>query len=116
MWFFSSPRIIFGEDALDHLDELSGQRAFIVTDPVLDGLGFTERIRRHLHAAGMEVEVFAEVEPDPSLQTVRRGVEQIAAFQPDWIVGLGGGSSVDAAKGMWALYERPDLALEEISP
>ncbi|MBX3053272.1 MAG: iron-containing alcohol dehydrogenase [Caldilineaceae bacterium] len=116
MWFFSSPRIIFGEDALDHLDELSGQRAFIVTDPVLDGLGFTERIRRHLHAAGMEVEVFAEVEPDPSLQTVRRGVEQIAAFQPDWIVGLGGGSSLDAAKGMWALYERPDLEPEEISP
>ena len=116
MWFFSSPQIIFGEDALDHLDELPGQRAFIVTDPVLDGLGFTERIRRHLTAAGMEVQVFAEVEPDPSIQTVRRGVEEIAAFQPDWIVGLGGGSALDAAKGMWALYERPDLEPEEISP
>ena len=116
MWFFSSPHIIFGEDALDHLEELPGKRAFIVTDPVLDGLGFTARISRHLAAAGMEVQVFAEVEPDPSIQTVRRGVEQIAAFQPDWIVGLGGGSSLDAAKGMWALYERPDLQPEEISP
>lgn len=116
MWFFSSPHILFGEDALDHLEELPGQRAFIVTDPVLDGLGFTERVRRHLKAAGMEVQVFAEVEPDPSIQTVRRGVAQMTAFQPDWIVGLGGGSSLDAAKGMWALYERPDLEPEEISP
>ncbi len=116
MWFFTSPHIIFGEDALEHLEELQGERAFIVTDPVLDGLGFTARISRHLAAAGMEVQVFAEVEPDPSIQTVRRGVEQIAAFQPDWIVGLGGGSSLDAAKGMWALYERPDLQAEEISP
>jgi alcohol dehydrogenase class IV len=116
MWFFSSPQIIFGEDALDHLDELLGERAFIVTDLVLDQLGFTERISGHLAAAGMEVRVFAEVEPDPSIQTVRRGVEQMVVFQPDWIVGLGGGSSIDAAKGMWALYERPDLEPEEISP
>lgn len=116
MWFFSSPHIIFGEDALDHLEELQGQRAFIVTDPVLHGLGFTERISRHLAATGMEMRVFAEVEPDPSIQTVRRGVTQMADFQPDWIVGLGGGSSLDAAKGMWALYERPDLQPEEISP
>ncbi len=116
MWFFSSPQIIFGEDALDHLEELPGKRAFIVTDPVLDSLDFTARVRGHLTAAGMEVQVFAEVEPDPSIQTVRRGVAQIAAFQPDWIVGLGGGSSLDAAKGMWALYERPDLEPEEISP
>jgi len=116
MWFFSSPQIIFGEDALDHLEELPGKRAFIVTDAVLDGLGFTARISRHLHAAGMEVQVFAEVEPEPSIQTVLRGVEMINAFQPDWIVGLGGGSSLDAAKGMWALYERPDLEPEEISP
>jgi len=116
MWFFSSPHIIFGEDALDHLDELPGQRAFVVTDPVLDRLGFTERIGRHLAAAGMDVQVFAQVEPDPSIQTVRRGVEEMAAYQPDWIVGLGGGSSMDAAKGMWALYERPDLEPEEISP
>ncbi len=116
MWFFSSPHIVFGEDALDHLDGLQGERAFIVTDPVLHQMGFTERISRHLRAAGMDVQVFAEVEPDPSIQTVRRGAAQINAFQPDWIVGLGGGSSLDAAKGMWALYERPDLALEEISP
>ncbi len=116
MWFFTSPHIIFGEDALEHLEQLPGKRAFIVTDAVLDGLGFTERIRRHLHAAGMEVQLFAQVEPDPSIQTVRRGVEMLNAFQPEWIVGLGGGSCLDAAKGMWALYERPDLAPEEISP
>ncbi|MBX2997581.1 MAG: iron-containing alcohol dehydrogenase [Caldilineaceae bacterium] len=116
MWFFSSPEIIFGEDALSYLEEVRGARALIVTDPTLHKLGFTERIGAPLRAAGLAVEVFAEVEPEPSLQTVRCGVERMRSFQPDWIVGLGGGSAMDAAKAMWALYERPDLAPEEISP
>ncbi len=116
MWFFKSPEIIYGEDALSYLDELPGSRAFIVTDPVLHGLGFSERIAEHLRKAGMEVGYFAEVEPEPSLQTVRRGAEQLAAFAPDWIVGLGGGSAMDAAKAMWVLYERPDVEPDAIAP
>ena len=116
MWFFSSPQIVFGEDALSHLEELPGKRAFIVTDPVLQRLGFSERISAYLKTAGMAIEVFAEVEPEPSLQTVCRGVDEMRRFEPDWIVGLGGGSALDAAKAMWALYERPDLAPEAISP
>lgn len=116
MWFFKSPEIIYGEDALSYLDELQGSRAFIVTDPVLHGLGFTERIAEHLRRAGMEVGYFAEVEPEPSLQTVRRGAERLTAFAPDWIVGLGGGSAMDAAKAMWVLYERPDVEPDAIAP
>ncbi len=116
MWFFTSPEIAFGEDALSYLEQLQGQRAFIVTDPTLDQLGFTEKVAERLRGAGMEVAAFPEVEPEPSLQTVRRGVEQMKALEPDWIVGLGGGSAMDAAKAMWALYERPDLEPEEISP
>ncbi len=116
MWFFKSPEIIYGEDALSYLDELPGSRAFIVTDPVLHSLGFTERIAEHLRKAGMEVGYFAEVEPEPSLQTVRRGAEQLTAFAPDWIVGLGGGSAMDAAKAMWVLYERPDIEPDAIAP
>lgn len=116
MWFFSSPQIVFGEDALDYMEELHGERAFIVTDKVLDSLGYTTVIRKHLERAGMAVMVFNEVEPEPSLQTVRRGAAAMAEFAPDWIVGLGGGSCMDAAKGMWALYERPDMAPDEISP
>jgi len=116
MWFFTSPHVIHGEDALDYLDDLPGKRAFIVTDPVLDGLGFTQRIAEHLHKAGIETASFPEVEPEPSLQTVVRGVEKMREFEPDWIVGLGGGSAMDAAKAIWALYERPDLDPEIISP
>lgn len=116
MWFFKSPEIVYGEDALSYLDELPGSRAFIVTDPVLHSLGFTERIADHLRKAGMEVGYFAEVEPEPSLQTVRRGAEQLRAFAPDWIVGLGGGSAMDAAKAMWVLYERPDIEPDAIAP
>lgn len=116
MWFFSSPQIVFGEDALDYLEELEGQRAFIVTDPVLHELGFAARIQARLAQAGLEVQVFHQVEPEPSVQTVRQGAAQMLDFQPDWIVGLGGGSCLDAAKAMWALYERPDLEPEELSP
>ncbi|RME81033.1 MAG: iron-containing alcohol dehydrogenase [Caldilineae bacterium] len=116
MWFFDCPEIVYGEDALSQLEELQGERAFIVTDPVLHGLGFTERVARLLRRAGLEVEAFTEVEPEPSLQTVQKGAERMRAFRPDWIVGLGGGSSMDAAKAMWVLYERPDLKPDEISP
>lgn len=116
MWFFAAPTVVFGEDSLDYLDELQGDRALIVTDPVLDELGFSRRIGERLERAGMEVSLFAEVEPEPSIETVRRGVEKMNEVQPDWLVGLGGGSAMDAAKAIWALYERPDLEAEEISP
>lgn len=116
MWFFSSPHIVFGEDALDYIEELQGKRAFIVTDKVLNNLGLGDKIRQRFEDAGMEVMVFDEVEPEPSLGTVKRGSQVMADFEPDWVVGLGGGSCMDAAKAMWALYERPDLEPDEISP
>jgi len=116
MWFFNCPEIVHGEDALGYLEELPGQRAFIVTDPILHQMGFTARIQRHLEKAKIESVVFAEVEPEPSLQTVQRGAQTLTEFQPDWIIGLGGGSAMDAAKAMWALYERPDVEPETISP
>ena len=116
MWYFDCPEIVYGEEALGHLETLKGERAFIVTDPVLHRLGYTERVAEKLRAAGMMVECFTEVEPEPSLQTVRKGAAEMLVFKPDWIVGLGGGSSLDAAKAMWVLYERPDLQPDEISP
>lgn len=116
MWFFNAPEIVYGEDALSYLDDLPGQRAFIVTDATLDQLGYSARILEHLQRAGIEAMVFAQVEPEPSLQTVALGAQQMAHYGPDWIIGLGGGSALDAAKAMWALYERPDLTPEIISP
>ena len=116
MWYFVSPEIIFGEGALDALDELEGQRALIVTDGTLVELGLVDKVKAHLDKAGIEVHVFDRVEPDPSVQTVRQGVEVAQEFEPDWIIGLGGGSPMDAAKAIWVLYERPDLDPAEINP
>jgi len=116
MWYFNSPLIVFGEDALSELASIEGKRAFIVTDANIARLGYVDMVGQQLKAAGMEYQVFAEVEPDPSLQTVRRGAEQMRQYAPDWIIGLGGGSSMDAAKAMWVLYEHPEMAPEEINP
>jgi alcohol dehydrogenase class IV len=116
MWYFDSPKIVFGEGALAHLREIEGHRAFVVSDENLSQLGFVEMVQDQLSKAGLESEVFLGVEPDPSLQTVKRGAAAMTGFAPDWVVGLGGGSCLDAAKAMWVLYERPDLRPEAINP
>ena len=116
MWYFVSPEIVFGEGALDALDELEGRRALIITDRPLVKLGLVDKVQAHLDKAGLEVRIFAEVEPDPSVQTVRQGAQVAQEYQPDWIIGLGGGSPMDAAKAIWVLYERPDLHPAEINP
>ena len=116
MWYFRSPEIVFGEAALDHLNYLKGRRAFIVTDPLIARLGFVEMVKARLTQAGLACDVFDQVEPEPSLQTVRRGARLMLEKEPDWVVGLGGGSALDAAKAMWILYERPELVPEDINP
>ena len=116
MWYFVSPQVIFGEGALGALDELEGHRALVVTDATLVQLGLVDEVKAHLDKAGIEVRVFDAVEPDPSVQTVRQGVRVAEEYEPDWIVGLGGGSPMDAAKAIWVLYERPDLDPAEINP
>ncbi|MCI0394637.1 MAG: iron-containing alcohol dehydrogenase [Chloroflexi bacterium] len=116
MWQFQSPEIIFGEDALSWLDSLQGRRAYLITDANMVRLGFAQRIQDQLAAAGLESRVFGEVEPDPSIQTVRRATSALLDYEPDVVIGLGGGSCLDAAKAAWFLYERPDVALEEINP
>jgi alcohol dehydrogenase class IV len=116
MWYFRSPEVVFGPGALDHLAYLKGKRALIVTDETMVHLGFVETVKTKLAEAGVDCDVFDQVEPEPSLQTVRRGAALMLEREPDWIVGLGGGSPLDAAKAMWILYERPDMTPEEINP
>lgn len=116
MWFFKSPEIIYGEDALEHLTTLQGRRAVIVTDRTLVQIGHAARVQKLLEAAGISVAIYDSVEPDPSLETVQAGAAELLRLQPDWIVGLGGGSCLDAAKGMWVLYERPDVDAQAINP
>jgi alcohol dehydrogenase class IV len=79
-------------------------------------LGIVERVTTHLEQGGLQVGIFDVVEPDPCVETVQAGVKAAMEFQPDWIIGLGGGSPMDVAKAVWVLYERPDLQLGEINP
>lgn len=116
MWYFSSPMIVFGEDAIAHLKTLSGHKVMVVTDTNLNRLGLVQIVLENLKHTGMQIEVFDQVLPDPDLETVKRGAQQMLDFQPDWIVAVGGGSVIDAAKGMWVLYVRPDVQPDAINP
>ena len=115
MWWFISPAIVFGSDALEHLGTIRGTRALIVTDEQMRGLGFVDEVAKYLTETGKQVEVFDHVEPEPSLENVASGVAVANKFSPDLLVALGGGSCIDAAKAIWICYERPDLKLQEVS-
>ncbi len=116
MWYFVAPDIVFGQGALQALDELVGQRSLVITDAALLGLGLVDRVTSRLTRAGLEVQVFDEVVSEPTVELVQIGVATAHEFEPDWIVGLGGGSPMDAAKAIWVLYERPDLEAGDINP
>ncbi len=116
MWYFDSPHVIFGEEALSHLAQLSGRRAFVITDQNIVRLGLAQRVVDQVTAAGLACAIFDEVEPEPSLQMVQRCAAALAQHQPDWIIGLGGGSCMDAAKAAWLLYENPGIAPESVNP
>ena len=116
MWYFQAPTVVYGEDALSHLATLEGTRALIVTDANMAKLGVVDRIRQPLEEGGFVVAVFAEVEPDPDTETVSRAAEMARDFGADWIIGLGGGSPLDAAKMVRVLAERPDLAPQDVNP
>ena len=116
MWFFRSPEVVFGEDALEYLANIKGKKALVITDDNIVALGHVERVRAKLAEAGIETSVFSGIEPNPSMQTVQRGAEEALAYGPDWIVGLGGGSCLDAAKSIWIQYELPGRAPDDVAP
>ncbi len=116
LFSFSIPRdIVYGDGALARLATLRGRKAALVTGgSSMRKLGFLDQAAAHLKAAGMESIVIDGVEPNPSVETVLRGAKAMAAFNPDWIVAIGGGSAIDAAKVMWCFYEHPELRFEDI--
>lgn len=102
--------MIFGENALAYLSHLEGEKAFIVRDgDFLEKAGYLDEIHDYLSEAGFEVDEFVGVEPDPSMDTVLKGAEKMLDFEPDWIIAIGGGSVMDAAKAMWIVYEHPEI-------
>ena len=113
---FTLPRDLYhGKGSLEELKNLKGTRAFVVTGGgSMKRFGFLARVENALKETGMEVHIFEGVEPDPSVTTVMRGAEEMRQFQPDWIVAIGGGSPIDAAKAMWAFYEYPDVTFDDL--
>jgi alcohol dehydrogenase len=110
-------KIYFGKNSMDALKELSGRKAVIVTGgSSMKKFGFIAQTQRLLAECGIESVVFDGVEPNPSVQTVNKGAQMMQEFEPDWIVAVGGGSALDAAKIMWCFYEHPELSFEEIIP
>ena len=113
---FTLPRDLYhGPHALEALKTLPGKRAMIcVGGGSMKRFGFLDRAEAYLKEAGMEVELFEGIEPDPSVETVMKGAAAMEKFQPDWIVAIGGGSPIDAAKAMWIKYEYPDITFEDM--
>ena len=113
---FTLPRDIYhGKDSLEALKNFTGKKAFVcVGGGSMKKFGFLDRVIAYLEEAGMEVKLFEGIEPDPSVDTVMRGAKEMLEFGPDWIVAIGGGSPIDAAKAMWIKYEYPECTFEDM--
>lgn len=113
---FTLPRDLYhGKGALEALKTFEGKKAMIcVGGGSMKRFGFLDKAVAYLKEAGMEVQLFEGIEPDPSVETVMKGAAAMEQFQPDWIIAMGGGSPIDAAKAMWIKYEYPDITFEEM--
>lgn len=114
---FTLPRDLYhGKGSLEELKNLKGKKAIIVVGgSSMKRFGFLDKAVAYLTEAGMETKIFEGVEPDPSVETVMKGAKMMQEFEPDWIVAMGGGSPIDAAKTMWAFYEYPDVTFEALT-
>ncbi|MBP8598054.1 MAG: iron-containing alcohol dehydrogenase [Selenomonas sp.] len=113
---FTLPRDIYwGEGAIEELRKLDGKRAVLVLGGgSMRRFGFVDKVLAYLKEAGIETEFIENIEPDPSVQTVLNGAAKMREFEPDWIIAMGGGSPIDAAKAMWVFYEYPDTDFESL--
>lgn len=113
---FTLPRdLYYGKDSLEFLKQLKGKKAIIVLGGgSMKRFGFVDKVLAYLKEAGIETQVFENVEPDPSVETVMKGAKAMEEFGPDWIIAMGGGSPIDAAKAMWVFYEYPDTSFEDL--
>jgi acetaldehyde dehydrogenase / alcohol dehydrogenase len=116
-WFKVPPKVYFERGATQYLEKMPDiSRVMIVTDEMMVKLGYVERVEYYLRKrkTPVYIEVFSDVEPDPSVDTVERGTKAMDAFKPDCIIALGGGSPMDAAKAMWLFYEYPDTSFHSL--
>ena len=114
-WFKVPPKIYFEENSIQYLEKMNDiTRAFIVTDESMVKLGYVDKILYYLRKREIycHSKIYSDVEPDPDVETIERGVAEMRAFNPDVIIALGGGSAIDAAKGMWLFYEHPEATFD----
>ncbi|MFX0008234.1 MAG: iron-containing alcohol dehydrogenase [Promethearchaeota archaeon] len=114
MWYFYSPNIIYGENSLDFLKDIKGSKCYIVTDKIIEELGYLKILTDKLDKFKKEYKVFNEVIPDPREDGVLKAREECLSYSPELIIALGGGSVIDTAKTAWVLYEFPELNIGDI--
>ena len=119
LWFRVPEKVYFKYGslgvALKELKDMNKKKAFIVTDKVLYDLGYVDKVISILEEIGIDFKIFYDVEPDPTLATAKKGAKEMAIFNPDTIIALGGGSPMDAAKIMWVMYEHPEVRFEDLA-
>lgn len=117
MMRFTLPRdLYYGAGSLEFLKQLKGKKAIIVLGGgSMKKFGFLDKALSYLKEAGIETKLIENVEPDPSVETVLAGAKAMQEFEPDWIISMGGGSPIDAAKAMWVFYEYPETKFEDIT-
>nr|WP_255711573.1 iron-containing alcohol dehydrogenase [Pelosinus baikalensis] len=119
LWFRIPQKVYFKYGslgvALKELQDLNKKKAFIVTDKVLYDLGYVDKVTNILKEIGVDFKIFYDVEPDPTLEIAIQGAKEMAIYQPDTIISIGGGSPMDAAKIMWVLYEHPEVKFEDLA-
>ncbi len=115
MWFFRAPNIAFGEESLSYLNGIGKSRILIVTDRNIMNAGLVKLVEDQL-PEGSVSSVISDIPEEPTLADIQERMQQVNEFSPDLIIGLGGGSCMDASKAIFALYERPDLEIYDITP
>ena len=114
-WFKVPPKIYFEKNSVQYLENMGDiTRAFIVTDPTMMKLGYVDKVLYYLRKREQycHSKIYSDVEPDPDVETIMKGVEEMREFNPDVIIAIGGGSAIDAAKGMWLFYEHPESSFD----
>lgn len=113
---YTLPRdMYYGNGALEQLKNIRGKKAIIILGGgSMKKFGFVDKVVNYLTEAGIETQLFENVEPDPSVETVMNGAAAMREFEPDWIIAMGGGSPIDAAKAMWVFYEYPETTFEDV--
>ncbi len=116
VWWFSVPKIVFGDDALSELELIQGEKAIIITDRVVNSLGLAEKVTSKLCEGQWSTAIWDGAIPDPKVSTVKDAANAMRQFGADWIIAIGGGSVIDTAKAAWVLYEKPDVKLDALTP